>query len=413
MKKQTTFIGIIGYVLLIALAFIGCPTPNDNNSGDENVELAKIDITNATNLFIAPASNNKSIVKAENNTTTKLLKITSEGYIQEVSYIDKNGNKITSIQTPSAIYNVNNDYVIFVFDNKGYLTRKSDGAVFALPPDSIPYYKPQEANFKNAKKIQTDNDDNIYYQAMIDRSTGDVGVVKLNIVNPNAIIKTDYLPFGDTTNSFAISPDGHIVYKTYPTSRIKKSNGGLYNLPIDPICFYIGLDGKIKGMTSQTTITTYNIDSGYNVSTNDNNLPFYTGGGNGAYLLYFENKILVVGSSNAQEIESDSPHEIVLPIKNTKKVAQSNSYYYISGNDSNNQPVLLKITPLTDNIQYIFAPNLYDIYDFTVSDNDVITFTALRMSDGAKVIGNVSAIGETVILSTTLGAESIVLERIK
>ena len=60
-------------------------------------KLAIIDIANATNLFIAPGSNSRS---ARNNETNKVLKITDDGFIQEVSYYDDDGNEITDINVP-------------------------------------------------------------------------------------------------------------------------------------------------------------------------------------------------------------------------------------------------------------------------------------------------------------------------
>jgi hypothetical protein len=396
---------------------------NENNNSNESTKLAKIDITNATNLFIAPASNSRAADRAASGESTKLFKITNEGYIQEVSYVDENGNGLTYFQSPSNIYNATDDYVIICFSDEGYLTRKSDGAAFILPSTSVPsHYSQTGSNFKNIKKIQTDSIGNIYYQE--DDSSGSSMVIRLDTTDPNNIIKTDYLPSLDTTDSFVVSPEGHIIYDTYTggqgITRIKKSNGGLYNLPKPQIGFYIGLDGKIKLMDVQT-VTSVTIDSAFNVITtttfydgtpfNDNygDAPFSI---EGKFLLYFENKIFILGERRAYEIEGDNPREIKLPIT-ISDAAQSDSYYYVSGYDTANQPALLKVDPITDVYQYIFQPNLYDVYQFNISNNDVVTFTALRMADGAKVVGTVSATGNITVLFTTLDAESVILERIR
>jgi hypothetical protein len=49
----------------------------------------------------------------------------------------------------------------------------------------------------------------------------------------------------------------------------------------------------------------------------------------------------------------------------------------------------------------------------TVNGNNTVTFNALRMSDGAIVIGEISASGQVRILDSTLNTEVVVLERIR
>jgi hypothetical protein len=413
----------IGILLLVCVLFVACNNNTEPDNDDTIIQpkLAIIDIADAINLFIAPGS--------------KLFKITDDENIQQVSYFDENGKTMTPIQKPSSVYNVNDDYVIIVFgNNNGYLTRKSDGAVFTLPSDCIPAKKLQEGNnFKNAQKIQTDNYGNIYYQA--GNSSGLPGIVKLNIANPKNIVKTNCLPSGEGTTAFAVSPEGHIIYQSSVPSvyRIKKSNGDFYNIEnvLSGHQFYIGLDGKIKVIKLQT-IDIYSIDPEFNVSVNtirpDGTIPDETYNpsvvfiNNDSYLLYFNNKIFVVTSfsgTGVYEFESDTSDEINFGIY-TKIAKKSNSCIYANGNDYwTNEPLfikidLTKIDSLTLKYEYqCLFTNLFDIYDFTVSDDDVIYFVAKRTSDEEKVIGRVSPTEEVSILSTEFETEGIVLERIR
>ena len=360
------------FLLAFSLLFMVC----DNGSISPN--LAIIDIANATNLFIAP-SNGRS---ARNINYNKLFKITEDGYVQEVSYYDETGKVMTNIMPPTSVHNATDDYLIICFSQRdAYLTRKSDGAVFVLPSDAIPNFKLQNGNFKNIKPIQTDANGNIYYQVMGNNNLG-AEVIKLDVSNPNLIIKTEYLPQGDYTDAFSVNPDGHIIYIRRNISgisgRIKKSNGGLYN--ISDGNFYIGLDGVIRSYFGGS-ITSYNIDSEFNITTDTVDInskfniitePVNTGDlldirvnvrireMYNSYILYFNNKIIIVPPPGYDskfdsiiEVEGDNPRKIVLPIDiNVNNLDYSTSYYYISGNDvSNSKPLFIRVCPITDEIE--------------------------------------------------------------
>jgi hypothetical protein len=436
MKKRTVFAAIIGLVLVIGF-FIGCPAgnePNDNNtkipSNDDpnntTSKLAKIDIANATNLFLAPASNSRSVSRAASD-TNKLFKITNEGRIQEVSYIDENGNTMTTIQMPSAVYNATNDYVVIVFGyDEGYLTRKSDGAVFSLKNVGIPRHSSN--HFENTAVIQCDKNGNIYF--LKENGIGVSGsmletVIKINVSNPDNLIKMDYLPSNESVEFFDITKEGHIAY-TYRNkesisgsrdgTRIKKSNGSLYNIPTGAT-FWVGLDDKIR-YVNNNNIVRVDIDSNFNISESTTPSSFILFD-YGSSLLRFSDRILMVRILNGKGIyeidnPSNTPREITISqIDTIKYVAYSNTYYYLSGNNSSNQPVLLKINPYDDSVISLLAPNQYDIYKMTVDSNDVVSFNALRMSDGKKVIGQVSSPDNVILLDEEMNSEMIVLERIK
>ena len=118
-----------------------------------------------------------------------------------------------------------------------------------------------------------------------------------------------------------------------------------------------------------------------------------------------------------QEIEnpSDSPRDISLdyPILDVKMAENSDNYYYLSGKNQSSQPYFVKVNPRNDTVTELVPAGAYDIYSLTVSSNDEVLFNALRMSDGAKVVGKISSTGNISILDDGLGIQTTVLERIQ
>jgi hypothetical protein len=267
---------------------IGCDTDdnggssgggNGTNTGDNGgggfLALARMDIEDAHDIAIA--SNPETGYDS-------LYKITDDGDVVEVTYYDEEDKKMSFTQEPSAIYNVNSDYVIICFGGNGagysptdgYLTRKTDGAVFSLNNVGLPDPYFQLGNFKNTKVIQSDSTGNIYYIAET-RNGNSLGtaLIKIDISNPNNLVKTNYVQITDgnvtSGEGFDITSGGHAIY-TYGQNqniRIRKSNGGLYNMP-NNIIWWIGLDNKIKyykEIEFYGKITTLNIDAAFNIDT--------------------------------------------------------------------------------------------------------------------------------------------------
>jgi hypothetical protein len=266
---------------------------------------------------------------------------------------------------------------------------------------------------------------NIYYIVdIIDGNQIGTELVKIDISTPGNLVKTSYvqLTAGHITSGegFDITSTGHAVYRG-DDFRLRISNGGLYNLPDG--AWWIGLDDKIKLYTSPGgKIITFTITPSFEVITSETDtLDFYIRENVYFYLVRFSDRILLLGKGIGSEemvyeVENpgNTPRAILLTqISTLKHLVYSNDYYYVSGNDGSEQPVLLKINPSTDVITTLLPPNQYDIYAMTVDLNNVVTFNALRMNNGAKVIGRISASGQISILDETINAEVTVLERIR
>ncbi len=90
----------------------------------------------------------------------------------------------------------------------------------------------------------------------------------------------------------------------------------------------------------------------------------------------------------------------------------SNSYIYCSGHISGNFS-LLRIDPYTYSREVVMQDNDFEIYSFTVLDDETIMFNGLRLSDGKNVIASIDKDGKVKILDETLNSQESVLERIQ
>ncbi len=418
MKKNRFILPSLIIMLMVSL-LIGCDSLSGSSS---NSTLTTMGIANASNLFIAPSSSSRNARSASNENA--LFMITEDGYIQEVTYFDEYGSEIIMSYTPSNLYNVNTDFVIVEFNTfNGYLVRKSDGAVFLLDGIGTPTNNAQSWNFINAKKVQTDDNGNIYFETeLIDSSNYRRKVIKIDITDPNQLSKSDYTPDIDNVSAFELTSEGHLAYSYGSDSnnnRVKKSNGGLYNLP-DFVSYWIGLDGKIKYQKSDyepSTVVTVTIDSNdFSVSTSEitGDLHYFQSVQNS--LIKFDDRVIAVSTGNEyiQELEnpSNSPRKITLSeIDDIDLVCASSDFYYLSGKDGNN-PLLLKVDPSDDSVEILLAEGLYDIITMSVSSDNKVLFNALRMSDGVKIIGEIDSKGKVTVLDETLNTEIVILERI-
>lgn len=424
------FAGIISMVLSFGLIFAGCGDGDPDDYG--NPDFAKIDITRATNLFVAPASGSRTARDAGG--PDKLFKVTESGAVEEVKYLDKDGEEVSVTYPPSAIYNVDDDYTIIVFNyNSGYLVRKSDGAVFSLANVGQPQERGSFFGYINQKVIQQDSAGNIYYKTYGYGANWTPSVVKIDISNPANLTKTSYieLPNNNMVDEFILGLDGHAFYSYQSTGggvkRLQKAGGGFVNLPEDMSAWWIAPNGTLKYHTPPTSDPDLDMNISAKITTVAGDFPqdswlttdttlSYINIQFENYRIEFSDRLLFIGRGYPRifEVENptDTPREFAIPgITTIKLVDYSDNYYYLAGTN-NGTPVLLKVDPATNTATPLLSDG-YDIYTMTVSADDVVTFNAERMSDGAKVIGQVSATGTVEILDATLNSEVTILTRIR
>lgn len=442
MKKTKFFSLLLSSVLAISL--IGNLTACKNNEEDDDdyydswnniSKLKYLGIENAKNLYISTGSASNRSARAGSDGVKKLFKITEDGYTEEVKYLDENGNEISVTQQPETIYPINDEYIFVGFDYSSYLVRKTDGVAF----DMTNAGRPQKIYdfYKNSSLFSLDRNNNLYY-LVYDYSSNSSGkkIAKVNLSGINSLESTKVSPSTDYVHAFDVDWKGNLIYDGYLTSdsqnciqRIKKANGGLYNLE-NMSAYWIGLDGciyyyssdqndyKQSEYNSETNSYIYygypikkiTIDNNYNVT---DEIYGYLSESNSfllassTYKIEVDNKILMIYASNQDskiyevynsERQPRAVHLNGIELKSITAVTSSENYYYIAGTDSKNNTLLIKVDPTTDEYTNLLPQNDYDVFSFTASESDGIVFNALRMNDGKKIIGKVGINGGNVAI---------------
>jgi hypothetical protein len=315
--------------------------------------------------------------------------------------------------------------------NSSYLVRKTDGAVFNMGKAGNPTRGSGISSFSNEKLLKLDNNNNLYYLSGYAPKTT---VFKINLNGINSLSSISLTPTTDNVTSFDVDSQGNIIYSYNQFStnssvssssgfRIRKANGGLYN-PNNASGFWIDLNGKITYISPHTTYPISNtiknviIDNNYNVSEETYGSLSYIFSTYSSYKIELANRILIISGNNIYEVfnPSNTPRTVSLnnlTIRNIKSVMATENYYYIAGVDTANNNFFIKVNPLTDAYTQILNGNDYELLSFVASESAGITFNALRMSDGKKVIGKVSINGGTVqILDEESNVQISYLERI-
>ena len=429
------------YLLLatiLALAFglmLSCSKSDDTtSSSSSSSSLQYIEITDAESLFIVQGSSSSRSVSRSSyssSTTNTLFKITETGAVQEVGYKDADNNPYTITLKPVSIDNVDTNYVVFSFGSDKsnptdcYLTNKSTGAVYLLGSAASPMDSkcPLPQTNSKEKTILTDNKSNFYYR-YYGFSNGNFPYYlrQVNYTDPTNIAATQYIVDSESVGDFIVDSNGNVAYNANLTgdantavNRIRKSNGGYYNL--SHTAFWVGLDGNIYLADGSFEVKKVSIDSDYNVSisTYDNNTLARIS--NQHYKLKLSNKLIFVQQNSGSTIAIDNGYEINtldLPLSNINIARSSSNYVYISGTDnSSSNSVLVKFNPSDNSSSQMYTKGTYDIYNFNVTSDDTITFSALRMNDGKKVLGKILANGTLSITDESINKEITILERIK
>lgn len=421
-----------------SLVLFGCKNAQSNELEypSEPIDkgmIAKMDIVDATTIFLAPADYN-GVKNAAREVTTEstnvLYKITNNGIIKQVTFIDENQNEVTEYYQPTAIILIENSSYFFVeLQSETYLVNKTTGAVYKCPNLSIGTKRYGNRYFTNEADIFTDDEGNLYY-------IGDGRVHKINISDINNIFDETITPESDAINRYVLSSNGEMFYCYYREGYLHRlrsvggklipyaisSDGGNY----DNVAFR-GLDGKIHifdrealqiitfgdyGSISADTITT-------NVQNTIYNLEYGGGTTSDPYLIVYPNKIMAIGTnSQALVLDSNNPMEItedVFNINNYMAISDlhyNSSYIYCCGQTEGLYSIV-RIDPYTYVRNVVLQDSNYEIYSFVVDDNETITFNGLRLSDGKTVIASIDKNGKFNTLSESSNSQRIVLERLQ
>jgi len=432
-------------VLLTILLIVGGVALLPSCGEGEQVTLGKMHIIDATHLFIAPGSGNK------------LFKITEAGYIQEVTYEDENGNNVTMVEEPVAIYDVDPEYVIVCFGenevdiSEGYLVRKTDGAVFSLENAGFPS---RNWGYMNNESVFTDSSSNIYYLS------GDREIIKLNMGNTDSITKIRYSPSGDIVyNFFIVDKDGNAAYHGRAKEggigdfiRIRTAEGSIYDglfddspylwLGPDGVIYCAALEhceGKSECWNPYFLIEKMSVNATTGVPTKSDYFAFNISGEYSIvlwtlsryYKLELQDRVIFVPADfDPADPWKNWPHifEVYNPTNSARylnmtacfgltgvySALATDNFYYLHGSNNSSDSFFVKVDP-TDDSYAVLALNTdeYYLYTWAPSVADELIFNALRMSDGVMVVGKFDVSGNMTILDEEVDVEIVVLERIQ
>ena len=402
---------------------------DDGTTNDGTVTLssalAYIDVVDAESLLIVPGSSSSRSVSRSSfasSTTNTLFKITETGAVEEVEYKDADNNTYTVTSQPVSIDKVDSNYIVFIFGSDEsnptscYLTNKSTGAVYDL--GSSDKKCPVKQGYMKRKKIFSDNNSNLYYRY---RPSSTTYLRQVNYSDPTAITASKYTPDAEGVNHFIVDSSGNAVYTIWESpmkTRIRKSNGGYYNLSSGDsgLTYWIGLDGNIYHKTTSTVYKTI-IDSNYNVTVSTYTTSTATMWNEVTKILILQQIIVFASYGNYSYITIDNGtafNTVNVPLSIISRAKASSNYVYLSGTDnSSSNSVLVKINPSDNSSSQMYTKGTFDIYNFNVTSDDNITFSALRMNDGKKVLGKILANGTLSITDESINKEITILERIR
>jgi len=384
------------YTLLTACIVASCADVPEEYSNTETLEkpasnnLQYVDIANAKSLVIS-SSTSSGRTSSRGGSKNKLFKITEDGAVLEIEYKDSDNNSYTVTQQPISIDNVNIDYVVFSFGGdkinvtECYLANKSTGVVYDLGSSKCPVPQGQSTE----KMILTDNKNNFYYRYYA--PVEGYYLRQVNYSDSDNITATQHIVDTESIDHFVVDSNGNIAYTASIGSkevyRMRESDGRYSNLPYTQ--YWIGLDGNI---TSNEYIT------------------------NQHYKFKLSNKLIAVREGSDTPIVIDNGTEINtlnLPLSEISIAKSSSNYVYISGTDNSSvNTVIVKFNPNDNSFSQIYTDGTYNLYNFNVTSDDYIIFSALRMNDGKNVLGKIDKDGDLTITYESDDEKIIILETI-
>ena len=382
--------------------------------------ISKLDITDAESLYLAPEAEARG-------TGNVMFKITKEGAVVEVSYTSNSGKKAsTKSLKPDAIYHANDEYMIVVFrynNSIACLVSKKTGAVYSL--DNVGY--PVLGNmFVNSSPVLSDGKNNIYFTASKynpDNPDKYEELYRIDVTNPEKVTAKPLTAANDRSiGPFAVDRVGNVVYGD---GRLAFAVGGFANC--DNESYWTAPDGNlyyqgdyvydettgesgypiyrldIEGQ--EVTETEYgNVDFYFNISTYNS---YYLTSGGRAYILDFEGQLIEVYNPEGK------PHlvEGVPALTNIQAVAQSEEELFIAGKNDKKSCVI-RVNPVTGAWSDLYTPGDYEVYNMVYAGGR-LTVNALRMNDGAIIMGELDGTGKMKVLDEKSNSKVLYLTRIK
>jgi hypothetical protein len=216
-------------------------------------KLAKIDITNASQLFVT--GTNTTGLLADNTALkpSTLYKVTPEGVVHEVSYLDETGAVTTTYDYPVKIDSPDERYATFQFSSGvTYLVRKDDGKAYILgdAAENFPNGIKPITNLK--KDLASSGDDLAFWgnQSTLPYNgdpTSNQTIIK-GVFRDGNIEKQIVSASGEGSETFSMDKNGNLIYLSAAygqgTARFRTGAGTFLKLA-DVSSFWTTSEGHI------------------------------------------------------------------------------------------------------------------------------------------------------------------------
>ena len=385
--------------------------------------ISKLDITDAESLYLAPEAEARG-------TGNVMFKITKEGAVVEVSYTSNSGIKASAKSLkPDAIYHANDEYMIVVFRyNIACLVSKTTGAVYSLENVGVP--DDDQLRFVNSSPVLSDGKNNIYFNTYANNTYANnpdkhEELYRIDVTNPEKVTAKPLTgPQDNQIDGFAVDAAGNVVYSYFGNNsggaRLAFVGGGYKNFNYDE--YWTAPDGKLYYMDDQV----YDEESGYPIYRLDINgkevtkteygkVDFYFYGYDSYYLTSGDRAYILDDNGRLTEVYNPESKprlvEGVPALTNIQAVTQSEEELFIAG-ESDGQPRVIRVNPVTGDWKDLYTPGDYEVYNMVYA-GDRLTVNALRMNDGAIIMGELDGTGEMKVLDETSNSKVLYLTRIK
>lgn len=437
---------LLGVCMGFASLVLSCaedPELKNSTSGSP-----KLDIGDASSLMALESSFDGGRMpdggRIKEGESTNFYKVTTSGSVEEILFLNEDGTPIDPNRTKTSIrvyniFDVSKSYLVLqgqfnawdtLGNNQFYLAllvNKTNGLTYDFhDADMIggPFFEDEQGNF--------------YYRNI------NAKVIQVNVSDPDRIRKSEYLPGGQTAESLAgVDLNGNAFYVYYVTHnqfRIRKKNGGIFEFDMSEELpegyqkymngMWMGLNGKMYLETGEGSPAGSRAKF-HTVNVNDDGLvsidtvwtgawePFNGGGdyvlGSGSYGMQRVNKeksVLFVSLGYAWEFseETNTLTEVSLPkVEWFDDFFYSQDYLYYR-----NGLTIYKISLDTYSYETLSLPtgDQWEIYSMSVGSNNALQVSALRFSDGKKILAEIDSAGMFSILDEDLNKEAIVLQRL-
>ena len=355
-----------------------------------------------------------------------LYMVDENGNLVPVTGTDDSGKKI-EVPAPTEVIDISADWLILVYSYPyvNYLVNKEKGNTYILTEE--PELLRAGSGYLGLvrQSVFTDMAGNFYFL-----SGG--RCQKLNISDENKVTITAYTSdIYRINNEFCVDSAGNVLFSyndemMREEMKIKTASGSLKNLNSDRAsggCTYsfAGYDGALycDGL-KYTIINNELVSEPYGLTGSD----FYSlgnrgSGSQGLIWFYFDDSIWVTDRSmdTYAELYNIDPtvQPSVYPInglsnEKVKAVAQDASSIFIATNSGK----IYKFDIESKGVSSVFDNSDYEFYAFAATDDGLIQFSALNLTNSHKIFATVSIdSSEVTILGDNLEDEVKILQRIK